>query len=363
MEIKSVVQVGKEVEIILPLINRTFDGIYLRYQWKPLGHNFPVQNLNIDQILLGYTRLSFGNLVYILNLNELSDKEIFCEDFYVYEIEYLNRKIWILVWIKWWKINFLILGEKLPELEIFINSSQIIVKNKILDTIIFEKTLDLKWHHIITTEKLGNITSNKRLLELISLYEFNNLFFSTETVEFPINVKDDFLIKIGEFKSEWLIVKQTDIFRQVELNLVWNYFHNLFKKDLQATFIKDFVKFVKFKNRYFAKVDSHPLFKDLFPKGSLITNSVVFLEKFDFDKVTFEEFDKDLIDFQNSIVYIQYLLYSLEKVKTNINNMNLSWSEIRWDFVKRLKILNENILKIRSKLKSYFLLYLQNLLK
>ena len=68
-----------------------------------------------------------------------------------------------------------------------------------------------------------------------------------------------------------------------------------------------------------------------------------------------------MIDFQNNIVYIQYLFYSLEKVKKGIKNLDLELKRFkREDFILRLKILDQNIAKMKDSLLRYFSEYLEN---
>lgn len=373
---KSTINVlSNSIEIDFPFTKRRFDALYINYKWKVFNFWFDLP-FSMENFLVGFAKLNEYNLLYFLDLDKLVEWEYVCKDFKIMTLNLFWEKVDLILCFRKNQVKVIVL-KSVSNVIFLVKDNKLLVKNKVLWTILYEK--DIK--QIFSENILKNDYTKRQInlsekvykkLEVINVYFFQNLFLNTKSsidlVFWEIFSKylNDFL-----FLVEGINKNKEKFFKNVDIYKVLNFYEInewLNKNELSLTekkFLDDLKKFLFFKNRYFLLLDVIWKYEKFFKEFNLISRVKIKLPNFEnisqnLEKQNIEKFSEDIVDFMQSFMYLQYLMFNLKNIKDKIEKLNLDISNLpkKQEFALRLKILKNNLSKIKNLLKKNIDMYL-----
>ena len=355
MVIKSYIKLQKNsVKISLPLISRTFDKLYISYKNEKISLNFD-KKLFLKNHIFWVSKLSYGYLIYFLDIEKFEEIELFVQDYKIVDFEYMWKNYSIIVYFYKNEIKFL--SYYFPdELSLSYENDYFYIKNVILWTEIFSKKIKFIKDKVFSNKK------KDWKLDIFTFYDFDSLFLKTKRINNIYNSYDDFTVKIDSFRSDFYYVDKIDISKNLDFSQMDIYYKNGYKLDKNNVFIKDLMKIIAFKNKYTLKIEALNEFQNIVPKYNLVQDfKIESFENVDLVSINFENIDKSLVDFQKNILNLQFLLFNLDYNKQKIQDI-MKENIPRIDFEKRLEIMEKNIKQVRIKLKEIFWKYIEQIL-
>ncbi len=357
--------------IDFPLIKRTFDSIFLNYKWVNLNFWNLFNDVYFEKSLFWISKINNFFLFYYLDLENFIDKEFILSDFEKINVTIFDEKysIFLLYLINW---EIVILNNyKENDFDFFIEQNIFKVKNKELNSIIFEKNLKL---NNFSTEEFSHINKLKvenNYTSILDIYFFRNFFIKSKyIIDFNFGIQN-YLIKNITLENKFFPNNILSIFEKGNIKSRKSFIEKIFNFNKKNKYkdLKILKKFLLFKNRYDFLIDSI-YYEDL----NLFLKDFFFLDKnnnknLDFEdinkfKINLEEIDNNLLSINSQIHNFMINYYNLEKNYEKINKLNNENKSLKiLEQNKRLELFKINLEKIKKEYLKYFRNFLSQLEK
>ena len=347
----------------LPLIKRQFDSIYINYKnsssvfWDFFGSIF------FENILIWISNFGKKYLFYHLDLDKIIESEYIILNFNFFNINIFNKKYSILVLtLESWEYKIFSNLDN-ADFEVFFEKNILIIKNKILGSVIFEKKIEGN----IVLDSLQNFSNeNYNYTSILDIYFFNNIFIKSDNlINFDENIENfNFENKFFDNKfypknkleiSEKWIVKKSKTFYSSLLNSLsfqgkkdTNYYDKL-------ELLK---KFLLFKNKYNFTLDSinYKNLNKYFEEFNFFSpKSVSIKDKININKLNLEKIDENLVNISKQIQDFTMNYYNLEQNYNKIKKINSEYENSKiLEQSKRLEIFKKDLEKVKEEYLKYF---------
>ena len=348
----------------LPLIKRKFDSIYINYKnSSSVFWDFFV-SIFFKNIIFGVSNFWEKYLFYVLDLEKIVESEFIVLDFKFFNINIFNKKSSILV-------LFLENGDKKifsslynVDFEVFVEKDILIIKNKVLDSVIFEKKLvgNENFHSLQSSKKNNTYTS------ILDIYFFDNLFIKSEN---KINFSEEiekFNFENKKFENKFFPENKLIIFEEWVVKKRKSFLDKLFFKKIENYYSKLELlkKYLLFKNNYnflLESIDYEDL-NEYFQEFNFIDKNaghpqVGPLQNL-FSKINLEKIDNNMINANKQIQDFTMNYYNLEQNYNKIKKINIEYKNSKiLEQSKRLEIFKKDLEEIKEIYFKYFKEFLE----
>jgi len=357
-------------ELNLPLIKRRFDSIFLSYKNINSAFWYFFDDLYLDNIILWISKINHTFLFYKLDLNSVVEEEYILKNIIKINKNILNKKYSFLFLEKEDFSIKIITNFKNNDFDFYIEKDIFFIKNKILNSIILEKKLNLK-NNIWNNYSKINFESSK-YTSILDVYFLENYFIKTKNSILFNEKIENFIFENKFLDKEFLPKNILKIYEKWYLKNKKHFWENIFFWKQNKNFYKklELLKiFLEFKNYYNLRLDLINYwdleeyfieFEDNFTlkKFNQNRNNI----KIDFSRINIEKIDKNLISINKQIWNFVLNYYNLEESFLKIKNLenNLENTKIL-EQKNRLEITKENIEKIKKEYLEYFKIFLDKI--
>ena len=352
----------------LPLIKRTFDSIYIHYNDVSTSLWNAVKDLAFRDTIIGISQCAGSYLIYILDLDSLSEQEYVTSHYEIvtYSLAWRKESIFYI----WESRKPIILSSiRSPDFAVDCEDNKIIVTNIQLSSVVFEKE--------ILPAPLGKEKeiekSNNTLLytPIIDVHFFENFLIHTKTeISFPLEITG-FRFTAKEMNSDiwnhWMLSVEEKWWVKKPLNFYERLI--LRKQTSKYTKLEPLKKFLLFKNSHTFLLQSIG-YRNLdallqtFPKFeksqdlSLAKNIIIPR------KINIAKYDEHLGTIQKQLCHFIFHYQVLEENSHNISNLKSDHEnhEIIMQS-KRIQKLQQDMHNIKQIYKKQFTHYLSKIIQ
>jgi len=334
---------------------RYFDFIIFNKDWilKKFGKdNIYNKNLHISKdYIFWFTEFLWLKIFNIFNLSNFDSIYRIVADLNCFSFYFKWQYFFVLVYITLDNEFWFYTDCKENDINIDITNKNIIIENKVLETVLLTEDLNLSFIRSLQTSD-----NNKQYIDIIDFYYFDNLFKPNEDIKLLEDLKklDNFTIYNKWTKTNWKIYIENWI---NELIYCVKIFSNIVKPDL--SWLK----------KFFLSINPNQYLLYTYDKDFLTNQLKVFLSinninykkiKIDFETPQhINNYDNDFLFFQQNICMLRYILYDLKKnlyyINNTENNNNIFFQlskerlKIKWNMIEKyIKIYEEKLYKLKN---------------